>query len=43
MGLTYQAGVDRAKLAIAQAEARGEEASFKTEFQLTMAVGHVRG
>jgi ubiquinone/menaquinone biosynthesis C-methylase UbiE len=46
MGLTdaqYQAGIDRIKLAIAQAEARGEEAAFKTEFQLKMAVGHVQG
>jgi ubiquinone/menaquinone biosynthesis C-methylase UbiE len=46
MGLTdsqYRAGIDRVKLAIAQAEARGEEAVFKTEFQLKMAVGHVQG
>jgi hypothetical protein len=46
MGLTdsqYQAGIDRVKLAIAQAEARGEEAAFKTEFQLKMAVGHLQG
>jgi SAM-dependent methyltransferase len=42
MGITdaqYQTGIDRIKRVIAEAEARGEEASFKTDFQLLMAVG----
>jgi len=39
----YQAGIDRIKSAIADAEARGEEAVFKTELQLKMAVGRVQG
>ena len=42
MGLTdsqYQAGIDRINLAIAAAEARGQEAVFKSELQLKMAVG----
>jgi SAM-dependent methyltransferase len=46
MGLTdaqYQAGIDRIKLAIAEAEARGEEAVFNAELQLKMAVGRVHG
>jgi SAM-dependent methyltransferase len=37
----YQAGIDRIKSVIAEAEARGEEAVFHTEFQLKMAVGRV--
>jgi ubiquinone/menaquinone biosynthesis C-methylase UbiE len=44
MGLTdaqYQAGIECIKKAIAEAEARGEAASFKTDFQLMMAVGKV--
>ncbi len=46
LGLTdaqYQAGIDRIKLAIAQAEARGEEAVFKSEFELKMMVGLAHG
>jgi len=44
MGLTdaqYQAGINRIKLAITRAEARGEEAVFKAELQLKMVVGYV--
>ena len=44
MGLTeaqYQAGIDRIKVEIVRAEERGEEAEFKTEFQLKMLVGYV--
>jgi SAM-dependent methyltransferase len=46
MGLTdaqYQAGIDRIKRALAEAEARGEEAVFQTEMQLKMVVGRVQG
>ena len=42
MGLTdaqYQAGIDRIRLAIAEAEARGEEAVFSTDLPLRMVVG----
>ena len=42
MGLTdaqYQAGIDRIKAAIAEAEARGEEAVFSAELQLKIVVG----
>ncbi len=42
MGLTdaqYQAGIERIKSAITEAESRGEEAVFRTEMQLNMAVG----
>lgn len=45
MGLTdaqYQAGIDRIKSAIAETEARGEEAVFKSELQLKMAVGKIQ-
>jgi ubiquinone/menaquinone biosynthesis C-methylase UbiE len=45
MGLTdaqYQTGIDRIKSVIAEAEARGEEAVFKSELQLKMAVGRVQ-
>jgi ubiquinone/menaquinone biosynthesis C-methylase UbiE len=45
MGLTdaqYQAGINRIKAAIAEAEARGEEAVFNAELQLKMAVGCVQ-
>ncbi len=38
----YQAGIDRIKSAIAEAESRGEEAVFKSEFQLKMAVGYLQ-
>jgi malonyl-CoA O-methyltransferase len=38
----YQAGIDRIKLAIARAEARGEEAIFNSELQLKMTVGRVQ-
>lgn len=44
MGLTeaqYQSGIDHIKLAIAEAEARGEEAVFKSEIQLKMVVGRI--
>ena len=43
MGLTeeqYQAGIDSIKVAIAEAEARGEEAVFTSDFHLKMAVGY---
>lgn len=46
MGLTdaqYQAGINRMKAAIAEAEARGEEAVFRAELQLTMVMGRVQG
>jgi SAM-dependent methyltransferase len=46
MGLTdaqYRAGIDRIKAVIAEAEARGEEAVFNSDFQLKMVVGRVRG
>jgi hypothetical protein len=42
MGITdaqYKAGIDRIRLAIAKAEARGEEAVFNTDMQLKMVVG----
>jgi ubiquinone/menaquinone biosynthesis C-methylase UbiE len=42
MGITeaqYQGGIDRIRLAIAEAEARGEEAAFNTDMQLKMVVG----
>jgi len=39
----YQAGIDRIQSAIAEAEARGEEALFRSELQLKMAVGRVQG
>ena len=45
MGLTeaqYQAGIDRIKSAIAEAEARGEEAVFNAELQLKIVVGRVQ-
>ncbi len=45
MGLTdaqYQAGIDGIKAAIAEAEARGEEAVFSSAFQLKMAVGYLQ-
>jgi ubiquinone/menaquinone biosynthesis C-methylase UbiE len=38
----YQAGIDRIKSSIAEAEARGEEAVFKTEVQLKMVVGRAQ-
>jgi hypothetical protein len=44
MGLSetqYQAGIDRIKLAISEAEARGEEAVFKSEIRLKMVVGQI--
>jgi ubiquinone/menaquinone biosynthesis C-methylase UbiE len=43
-GLTdaqYRAGMERIKAAISEAEARGEEAVFKTDLQLKILVGHV--
>ena len=46
MGLTdaqYQAGIDRIKSAISEAEARGEEAVFHAELQLKMVVGRLQG
>jgi hypothetical protein len=42
MGLTdaqYQAGIDRIRLAIAEAEARSEEAVFSSDLQLRLVVG----
>jgi SAM-dependent methyltransferase len=45
MGLTdaqYQTGIDRIKSTIAETEARGEEAVFKSELQLKMAVGRIQ-
>jgi len=45
MGLTdaqYQAGIDRIKSVIAETEARGEEAVFKSELRLKMAVGRIQ-
>jgi SAM-dependent methyltransferase len=45
MGLTdsqYQAGIDRIRATLAKAEARGEEAVFRSEIQLKMAVGRVQ-
>jgi SAM-dependent methyltransferase len=44
MGLTeaqYQTGIERMKSAIAEAEARGVEAFFKTNFSLMMVVGKI--
>lgn len=44
MGLTeaqYQAGVDRIKLTIIEAEARGEEAVFRSDIRLKMVVGRI--
>jgi SAM-dependent methyltransferase len=46
MGLTdaeYQGGIASIKSAINKAEARGEEAVFKSELQLKMAVGRIQG
>jgi ubiquinone/menaquinone biosynthesis C-methylase UbiE len=45
MGLTdaqYQAGLDRIKAALVEAEARGEEAVFKSELQLKMVAGRLQ-
>ncbi len=38
----YQAGIERIKAALAEAEARGEDAVFKTDLQLKMVVGRVQ-
>ena len=44
IGLTdaqYQAGIERIQSSIAEAEARGEEAVFKTELKLNIIIGRV--
>lgn len=38
----YQTGINRIKLAISEAEARGEESLFKADLQLMMVVGFVQ-
>jgi hypothetical protein len=41
--LQYLTGIDRIKAAVAEAEARGEEAVFSAKLQLRMVVGRDRG